>query len=91
MCISKDESAAKSQFGRSQHRMPNIPLKKHQIWFRSNSFEIEVGEDKETNPLFYGRQLARWLESALQGEGVIVEKVFPEDWGWCVIPCGLGV
>lgn len=65
--------------------MPNIPIKKHQIWFRSALFEIETGEDKETNPLCYGRQLARWLKFALQDEGITVKEVFPEDWGWCVM------
>lgn len=65
--------------------MPNIPLDKDQFWFRSMLFEIEVGEDKETNPLCYGRQLANWLVTALRSDGIYVEEVFPEDWGWCVM------
>lgn len=50
--------------------MPNIPLDKDQFWFRSTLFEIEVGEDKETNPLCYGRQLANWLVTALRSDGI---------------------
>lgn len=65
--------------------MPNIPLEKDQLWFQSTLFEIEAGEDKDTNPLCYGRQLANWLASALRDEGVTVEEVFPQDWGWCVM------
>ena len=33
----------------------------HQLWFRSAQFEIEPGEEEETNPLCFGRQLANWL------------------------------
>lgn len=65
--------------------MPKIPLEKNQFWFRSTLFEIEDGEDEETNPLCYGRQLANWLAASLRDEGVRVEDVFPEDWGWCVM------
>lgn len=65
--------------------MPNIPLEKDQLWFRSPLFEIEPGEDAETNPLCYGRALANWLASALRDEGIEVNDVFPEDWGWCVM------
>lgn len=65
--------------------MPEIPLDKHQFWFRSPLFEVEPGEDAETNPLCYGRALANWLAAALREEGVEVESVIPEDWGWCVI------
>lgn len=65
--------------------MPNVPSEKDQFWFRSGLFEIQAGEDKETNPLCYGRHLANWLASALRNEGVTVEEVFPEDWGWCVL------
>ena len=29
-------------------------------WFKFSKFEIEPGEDKDTNPGIYGRQLAVW-------------------------------
>jgi hypothetical protein len=57
----------------------------HQFWFRSSLFEIEPGEDEETNPLRFGRQLARWLRERLVAEGRAVEEVVPEDWGWCLV------
>ena len=56
-----------------------------QLWFRSTLFEIEPGEDEETNPLCFGRQLARWLRERLVANGRSVEDVIPEDWGWCLI------
>ncbi len=62
-----------------------IPLKRPQFWFRSPLFEIELGEDAETNPLCYGRALANWLVASLHDEGIKVDDVFPEDWGWCVM------
>jgi len=57
----------------------------HQFWFRSTLFEIEPGEDVDTNPLCFGRQLARWLRERLVAQGRSVEDVTPEDWGWCLV------
>lgn len=56
-----------------------------QLFFRSDRFEIEPGEDAETNPLCYGKQLAAWLRTRLIEKGYAVEDVIPEDWGWCVM------
>ena len=52
--------------------------------FKSSLFEIEPGEDKETNPRCYGKRLALWLRAKLERAGYQIE-VLPEDWGWCVI------
>jgi hypothetical protein len=57
----------------------------HQLWLKSSLFEIELGEDENTNPGCYGKQLATWLRSKLIGKGYKVEEVIPEDWGWCVM------
>ena len=54
-------------------------------WFKSSLFEVESGEDEETNPRMYGRQLATWLRSKFVLLGYDVEEVIPEDWGWCVM------
>lgn len=53
-----------------------------QFWFRATLFEIEPGEDNETNPRCYGKQLAKWLRQKLVEKGYAVEEVGPEDWGW---------
>lgn len=53
--------------------------------FKSKLFEIEPGEDEETNPGVYGKQLARWLKSNFESLGYKVEKPIPEDWGWCIM------
>lgn len=65
--------------------MVKEPMNPLQFWFRSTQFEIEPGEDEETNPLCYGRQFARWLHDRLVAEGRLVEEVIPEDWGWCLV------
>jgi len=54
-------------------------------WFKSSLFEVEPGEDEETNPRLYGRQLAIWLGQRFASLGYEVEDVIPEDWGWCVM------
>jgi hypothetical protein len=54
-------------------------------WFTSSVFTVEPDEDEETNPRMYGRQLANWLRKRFLEIGYPVEKVFAEDWGWCVI------
>lgn len=62
-----------------------MTINKYQIWFTSNKFKIIPGEDSETNPLCYGRQLAEWLCSSLTKLGYESAEVIPEDWGWCVL------
>lgn len=54
-------------------------------WFKSAKFQIEPGEDKETNPGLYGRQLALWLKTRLETCGYAVEDVINEDWGRCLM------
>lgn len=56
-----------------------------QYWFTSTRFEVETGEDQQTNPGIYGRQLANWLRGHLLQLGYPVEGVIAEDWGWCVM------
>ena len=55
------------------------------FWFKSSVFEAEPGEDEETNPRMYGRQVAEWLHKEFSALGYDVEDVFGEDWGWCVM------
>ena len=64
---------------------PTRTTEKAGYWFRSTLFAIEPGEDEETNPRIYGRQLANWLKSKFEAIGYVVEEVIPEDWGWCVM------
>lgn len=53
-------------------------------WFKSSLFQAEPGEDEETNPRMYGRQLANWICERFRSLGYPAE-VFAEDWGWCVL------
>lgn len=55
------------------------------FWFKSTRFAIEPGEDEETNPRIYGRQLAAWLKAQLEQRGYQVEPVIVEDWGHCLM------
>lgn len=54
------------------------------FWFKSPLFKIQPGEDSQTNPGIFGKELADWLAQKLQPLGYPVE-VIPEDWGWCII------
>ncbi|MCB1607445.1 MAG: hypothetical protein KDI71_10765 [Xanthomonadales bacterium] len=54
------------------------------LWFRSDLFQIEQGEDEEINPGRYGRQLAQWLQHQLEARGYEVEHIC-EDWGHCLM------
>ena len=64
-------------------------------WFTSDLFQIEPGEDEETNPRMYGKQLAAWIRHKLVENGYKPEEVIPEDFGWLVLcsrePYTLGV
>jgi hypothetical protein len=39
-----------------------------QLWFKSEKFEIEDGEEAETNPFCFGRQLAAWLSETRKAD-----------------------
>lgn len=60
-------------------------MPKLQLWLRSTLFEVEEGEDDQTNPLCFGRQLAHWLRERLIDHGRAVEEPIAEDWGWCLV------
>lgn len=52
--------------------------------FTSALFDIEPGEDDETNPGCFGKALAAWIAARLTQFGYQT-RVVPEDWGWCVL------
>lgn len=53
--------------------------------FTSDLFEVEPGEDEQTNPHRYGKRLSHWLAEKLFDNGYPNVEVIPEDWGWCVM------
>jgi len=55
------------------------------FWFKSDLFQIRKGEDEETNPGCYGRELGNWLCEKFRALGYDVEALIAEDWGWCVM------
>jgi hypothetical protein len=57
-------------------------------WFRSPRFRVEPGEDADTNPGIYGRQLAAWLADRLRMHGHPDAAEVAEDWGWAVACAG---
>ena len=57
----------------------------HGYWFKSDLFQIQKGEDEETNPGCYGKELGEWLCLKLKELEYDVEELIPEDWGWCVM------
>ena len=54
-------------------------------WFRSARFRVEPGEDVDTNPGVFGRQLAHWLAERLREHGYPRAEAVAEDWGWAVV------
>ena len=55
------------------------------VIFTSPYFEIEPGEDEDTNPGIYGKALAEWVATKLRERGLVVEGVIAEDFGRCVM------
>ena len=56
-----------------------------QVTFQTSFFKPVPGEDEKTNPGRFGLALAEWLKSQLEGRGVAVEEILPEDFGWVVM------
>ncbi|MFZ6874021.1 hypothetical protein ACO0LF_18335 [Undibacterium sp. Di27W] len=54
-------------------------------WFTSELFKIEPGEDEETNPARYGKELGQWLCQKFKDLGYESADLVAEDWGWCVM------
>lgn len=52
---------------------------------RTKAFQIEPGEDAETNPGVFGRALADYLAAQIRARGVSVERIIPEDFGYCIM------
>jgi hypothetical protein len=52
--------------------------------FESSVFPHTPDEDGTTHPGIFGRALAYWLADRLRAAGVAAQKVFAEDFGWCV-------
>jgi hypothetical protein len=54
-------------------------------WFRSTRFRVEPGEDSDTNPCVFGRQLATWIATQLRERGYPDAEEVAEDWGWAAV------
>ena len=52
--------------------------------FESAVFPHTPDEDGTMHPGIFGRALAYWLADRLRAAGVPAQKVFAEDFGWCV-------
>ena len=53
--------------------------------FNSPLFQIETGEEQETNPQCFGKALAQWMLNQLGASGLMItEEIAAEDWGWLV-------
>jgi len=55
-----------------------------EYYFSSTLFEIEPGEDLESNPGIYGKRLTEWLQRKFSERGFDGADAYPEDWGWRV-------
>ena len=54
------------------------------VIFSSSRFDIQPGEDAETNPGIYGQALAEWVAENLDSRGIPVLGIKAEDFGRCV-------
>lgn len=52
--------------------------------FTSDLFDIDAGEDEDTNPGIYGKSLAKWLSGKFKELGYSGAEYGAEDWGWYV-------
>ena len=64
-------------------------MKSPLLLFTSSGFPPVPGEDDETNPGIFGKELAEWLVDRLREAGVSAGEAIAEDFGWCV-PVGGG-
>lgn len=60
-------------------------IKSPHTWVQTSFFQVQPEEDHLTNPGVYGRELACWLAEKLESREEPVQRVFSEDWGWCVM------
>ena len=60
-------------------------MKSETIHFVTDLFQVEPGEEEETNPGISGKQLAYWVKKRFEENGYSDIEIVPEDWGWCVI------
>jgi hypothetical protein len=54
------------------------------VEFRSDRFPPYEGEEDDINPGRYGKRLAEFLQSGLNGRGFVAGSPIAEDWGWIV-------
>ena len=52
---------------------------------RTTEFPIQPGEDAQTNPGVFGRTFADYLAAQIRNRGVGIERVIPEDFGYCIM------
>lgn len=56
-----------------------------QLTFTSDYFLPIPDEESETNPGIYGKALAKWFADQLCKQGVAIEGIYPEDFGWVIV------
>lgn len=57
---------------------------KTQAEFRSSKFPPYEDEAEQVNPGLWGRRLAEFLVDSLASNGMRVEPIIAEDWGWYI-------
>ncbi|SRR6266404_181804 len=56
-----------------------------EVTFNTGFFQPVPYEEEQTNAGVYGKQLADWISEQLNKNGMKVEEVVAEDFGWAVI------
>src|SRR5579863_8702425 len=64
------------------------PMRSH-VEFRSDKFPAYPGEEEKVNPGIWGQRLAEYLYDKLGEQGLSVDDIHSEDWGWVVRLCDM--
>ena len=62
--------------------MPSLHIKRFDILFETNRFNVSEVKKHFINPGCFGEGLADWLRQRLSEECVAAEPPGQEDWGW---------
>jgi hypothetical protein len=54
------------------------------VQFVSDAFPAYDGEEAQINPGRWGRRLAECVQAGLRSQGLEVQELIREDWGWMV-------
>ncbi len=52
------------------------------LFFETDIFNLSEEQGHFINPDCFGEDFANWLKPLLENDGVLVDDIYQEDWGW---------